>query len=278
MENPNASHPASKNGTLLLVDDDEDMLYVLHRLLRNETYQVLTAENGEQALDLLAANRIDVILTDQRMPGMLGTELLCRVKELYPETVRIVQSGYADLNTATAAINEGSVYKFLTKPWDEIQLKKHLSEAFRFKYLEDENRALKARIENTHAELIEKFDDYMKALSPVASTHSLYAEVIESIPIPMIALDSDKYLVIANRAAREIFKDDSPNAYSQHLLDHAMHGGDTHPFEIPEKSDHYYQIKWKSLNIEERCEGYILVLIPINPETKRQNHEDIHSH
>ena len=118
------------DATLLLVDDEENILRALGRLLRGEGYRILTASGGEQALQMLAGNEVQVILSDQRMPGMSGSEMLYHAKELYPDTVRMVLSGYADLSSVTDAINRGNIYKFLIKPWDDELLRANIREAF----------------------------------------------------------------------------------------------------------------------------------------------------
>lgn len=117
--------------TLLLVDDEENVLRSLVRLFRRDGYRILTASSVGQALDLLARNHVQVIVSDQRMPEMNGTEFLSRVKELYPDTVRMILSGYTDLATVTEAINRGAIYRFLTKPWNDQELREHIGEAFR---------------------------------------------------------------------------------------------------------------------------------------------------
>ena len=117
--------------TLLLVDDEENVLKALQRLLRRDGYRVLATSRVQEAFELLASNEVQVILSDQRMSDMAGTEFLGRVKALYPRTVRLVLSGYTDLATVTDAINRGAIYRFLTKPWDEEDLRHHIREAFR---------------------------------------------------------------------------------------------------------------------------------------------------
>jgi CheY-like chemotaxis protein len=118
--------------TVLLVDDEENVLNALKRLLRRSGYTILTATSAAEGFELLATNTVQVIISDQRMPAMDGTVFLSRVKELYPDPVRMVLSGYTELKSVTDAINEGAVYKFLTKPWEDDELKEHLKEAFRF--------------------------------------------------------------------------------------------------------------------------------------------------
>ncbi len=117
--------------TLLLVDDEENVLRSLVRLFRRDGYRILAAGNVRDAFDLLATNDVQVILSDQRMQDMSGTEFLGRVKMLYPDTVRMVLSGYTDLATVTDAINRGAIYRFLTKPWNDDELREHIRQAFR---------------------------------------------------------------------------------------------------------------------------------------------------
>jgi diguanylate cyclase (GGDEF)-like protein/PAS domain S-box-containing protein len=105
--------------TLLLVDDEAHILSALKRLFRREGYNVLTAGSGDEALDLLATNPVGVIISDARMADMDGSELLGRVRSLYPHVVRLMLSGYTDLLAVTRAVNSGELYQFITKPWDD---------------------------------------------------------------------------------------------------------------------------------------------------------------
>ncbi|MCG6659317.1 EAL domain-containing protein [Halomonas campisalis] len=117
--------------TLLLLDDEANILRALTRTLRRDGYRIFTAETAQQAFEVLATEEVQVIISDQRMPEMSGTEFLGRVTELYPQTIQIVLSGYTDLKSVTAAINEGAVDKFLTKPWDDDELRLVVQQAFR---------------------------------------------------------------------------------------------------------------------------------------------------
>ncbi|MBI5784889.1 MAG: EAL domain-containing protein [Rhodocyclales bacterium] len=122
---------AEAANTLLLVDDEQNVLNALRRLLRREGYRILTAGSGSEGLELLALQPVQVIVSDQRMPGMSGVEFLSKVKELYPETVRISLSGYSEISTVTDAINKGAIWKYITKPWDDESLAQEIRAAFR---------------------------------------------------------------------------------------------------------------------------------------------------
>lgn len=129
----NAAEDAdSPEKTLLLLDDETNILRALTRVLRRDGYRILSTTSVQEAFSLLAENHVQVIISDQRMPEMSGTEFLSRVKAIHPDTVRIVLSGYTDLKSVTEAINEGSIYKFLTKPWDDKQIREHVQKAFQY--------------------------------------------------------------------------------------------------------------------------------------------------
>ncbi len=117
--------------TLLIVDDEASVRAALTRLLRPDGYRILTAGSAEDALRILASEDVHVLIADQRMGGgVSGSEFLERVKELHPATLRIVLTGFTDLESVTQSVNRGAVYKFLLKPWDNEELRAQLREAF----------------------------------------------------------------------------------------------------------------------------------------------------
>ncbi|MFB9242924.1 EAL domain-containing protein [Massilia antarctica] len=130
MQLPAPATPSYRK-TLLLVDDDSHVLSSLRRLLRDDGYHILCAGSAAEGFDLLAQHCVQVIICDQRMPDMSGTEFFDRVKEMYPDSFRIVLSGYTDLDSIMKAVNKGAIYRFYTKPWDNAVLRADLREAFR---------------------------------------------------------------------------------------------------------------------------------------------------
>ena len=150
--------------TVLVVDDEENIRSSLRRLLRGE-FNVLTAASGDAALEQAAAlDQAQIILTDQRMAGLTGTAFLDRARHQYPDAIPIILTGYADLELAIAAINNGQLYRYLVKPWNPDELLATLREAGA-KYqlirknqqlLQDltaANAHLEARVETRTAEL-----------------------------------------------------------------------------------------------------------------------------
>jgi diguanylate cyclase (GGDEF)-like protein/PAS domain S-box-containing protein len=127
--------PGQPPQTLLLVDDDVNVLSSLHRLFRRDGYQILTAVSPVEAFELLALHEVQVILCDQRMPVMSGTEFLSKVKDMYPDTIRIILSGYTGLEAVLDSINRGAIYRFYTKPWDDTQLRDNIRLAFHHYWL-----------------------------------------------------------------------------------------------------------------------------------------------
>jgi len=129
---PDEALPRKDQGkTVLVGDDEENILSALQRLLLLEGYSVLTAKGAVEGFEQLSTNKVSVIVSDFRMPGMNGAEFLGRAKELYPDTVRIMLSAHADLGSVTDAINVGAIYKFLNKPWRDEVVSKIIGEAFR---------------------------------------------------------------------------------------------------------------------------------------------------
>ncbi len=137
---------AAPEPTLLIVDDDSANVELISRLLRHEGFCILKAGSAEEALETLALNAVGVILSDHRMPGMTGVELLHRVKGLYPDVVRLIMSGEMDVQTATEAINQGTVFKVLLKSPDYKYLQTSVKEAFAYRALQEDNRRLTSRV------------------------------------------------------------------------------------------------------------------------------------
>jgi DNA-binding NtrC family response regulator len=121
--------------TILFVDDELAVLEGLRRSLWKEPFTVLTADSAAAALEILANTHVDVVVSDERMPSMSGSEFLGRVREAYPETIRIMLTGEAGLPAAVRAINEGPLYRFLHKPLSPQELLRTIRQALQMKQL-----------------------------------------------------------------------------------------------------------------------------------------------
>lgn len=147
--------PKVKKGenTILVIDDEPHVISALMRGLEEEPYQITGAQGGKEALKLMAQHRFKVVISDERMPGMDGAELLGLVKEFYPETVRIMLTGHASIEATMRAVNSGEIYRFFTKPWNDTELKLALRSAMEKYNLEDENRRLLRTVKHQSQEL-----------------------------------------------------------------------------------------------------------------------------
>jgi DNA-binding NtrC family response regulator len=139
--------PRQSTATILFVDDEANVTDALKRAFRREPYEILTATSGAAALELLGRVPIQVVISDEQMPGMSGSELLSAVRKRYPHTIRMILSGQASLEAAVHAINEGEVYRFFLKPCNPTDLMVTVQQALAQKRLEDQSRRLLRRFQ-----------------------------------------------------------------------------------------------------------------------------------
>ncbi|AOJ69895.1 MULTISPECIES: HD domain-containing phosphohydrolase [Burkholderia] len=139
---------------ILIVDDEPSILSALKRLLRTARYQVVTADSGAAGLDVLAAGDVDLIVSDMRMPGMTGAEFLARAQTLRPDTMRVLLTGYSEIDAVVSAINEGGVYRYLNKPWDDHDLLLTVKQALEQRRLRQETARLFAITQKQNEALV----------------------------------------------------------------------------------------------------------------------------
>lgn len=198
--------------TILLVDEEINIINALKRTLRSDGYTLLTANSAEQGLALLAKHEVGVIISDQRMSHMTGVEFLRRVKILYPKSLRIVLSGYTELESVTSAINEGAIYKFLTKPWDDNLLRDNIRAAFHCYEMEQENLRLTRELQSANDKLSmlnqnleQKVADKAREIIHSLNLLQISQEILEHLPIGIIGIDEQNMIVASNRCAEKIF-------------------------------------------------------------------------
>jgi signal transduction histidine kinase len=152
-----------KRGHLLIIDDEEEILKALNRQFRRD-YEVYLARSAEAGLSMMTEHPIQVIISDQRMPGMKGADFFGKVKNTYPDAIRLLLTGFADIQAVIAAINDGNIFRYITKPWDPVELDTIVREAFdRYDLivqnrqllldLQEANTLLERRVEERTAEL-----------------------------------------------------------------------------------------------------------------------------
>jgi response regulator RpfG family c-di-GMP phosphodiesterase len=179
MQGSRPRHSAS----LLLVDDEENVLHSLRRALRTEPYNIFTAQGGEAALQILSTNTIDLIISDSRMPVMDGPTLLAHVQSEWPDRMRILLTGQPDIRSAIKAINDGRIYRYISKPWDDDELCQTIDEALAYQYLErdrtrllklthDQNIALQKANTNLEARVCERTAELVHTAELLAQAHA----------------------------------------------------------------------------------------------------------
>ncbi len=265
--------------TLLLVDDEPNVIAALKRLLRDDGYQILSASSGPQGLDLLTRHPVDLIVSDQRMPGMTGVQFLRQAKQLYPDTIRIVLSGHTELQSVTDAINEGSIYRFLTKPWDDEQLRGFIKDAFQHKELADENEQLNLKIRTANQELAssnrqlqEVIQNKQSQLTRGQQSLNVMQDALQNIPMPVLALDDAGVIAFANDLAHHIYRDAGPllaNALAQVLpeLDAVVGGQIRGRHGRIVVGQQQYEVSWNPMGTSSTSIGKIVMLCPQLQET-----------
>lgn len=158
--NPQLETPTVDPGCLLLVDDETFVLSSLGRLFRKDGHEIVAVETPQKALDVLASRVVAVIVSDYRMPEIDGVQLLRRAREIAPDAIRILLSGYAEINAIITAVNDGGIHKYLTKPWNDEQLRLEVKAGFDQYRLAKTNRVLQTTLQRRNTELL----DLMKSL------------------------------------------------------------------------------------------------------------------
>ena len=153
----------SKTSAILFVDDEENVLRSLKRLFMDESYQLFTAPSGKAGLELLGKQLFGVIVSDQRMPEMSGSEFLAKARLIQPDAVRIVLTGYADVQAAVSAINDGGAYRYIAKPWNDTDFVLTIKDAVDTYGLKQENKRLTelTRLQN---EELKKWNSQLEAM------------------------------------------------------------------------------------------------------------------
>lgn len=160
---------AERRQSILIVDDEDNVRNALRRCLRKDPYDLHFASSGPEALEVLGARSIDMIISDHLMPGMTGLELLKIARNRWPDVMRVILTGHADLETAISAINLGEIYRFLTKPWDNMEIRVTLYLAFEHLALARENERLLSTLKR-QSEIIRRLEKAHPGIARVDRT------------------------------------------------------------------------------------------------------------
>ncbi|MCK5341243.1 MAG: response regulator, partial [Desulfobulbaceae bacterium] len=191
---------------ILCVDDENNVLRALKRLFMDDDYEIFTAESGSEGIEVLEKEEgIQLIISDYRMPGMDGVEFLRQAHEGWPETIRIVLSGYADTAVVVAAINEGRIYEFIPKPWNDDDLRVTIKKALEVFFLRRKNENLSDKLMASNEELTELNNNLEEEVAKRTAdllfqnkAMQFAHNVMDALPAAVIGLDPDGLIVLSN--------------------------------------------------------------------------------
>lgn len=197
------------NNTLLLVDDEEQILRSLRRLFLDEDYEILTATSGEAGLEILKNNDVAVIVSDQMMPGMTGAEFLEKVYAITPHTMRMVLSGYAEIDAAIDAINRGGAFRYISKPWNDADLLLSVRDAFERYNLQQEHYRLQDLTKKQNEELNlfnTRLEDMLEDRTTALVQTKRYVEaILHSVAEGITVIDEDGFLQDTNESFLRLY-------------------------------------------------------------------------
>lgn len=191
--------------TVLCVDDEPSILTSLKRLLRKEDYTVCTAVGAREGFAVLERQPVQVIISDQRMPDMSGTEFLQKVKEEYPDTVRVILSGYAEVHAVVESVNKGEIYRFLGKPWNDDELKLTIRQCLAHYDILRQNRSLLGQVRAQNEELSRLNRHLEETVEERTRSLRLSQEILDRLPVPVLGVDREGIVVFTNEAVGRTF-------------------------------------------------------------------------
>ncbi len=207
--------------TILFVDDEERVLRSLNSLFRRE-YNVITASNGFEALRILSRQSVNVIVSDQRMPQMLGNELLAEVKRLYPNIMRLLLTGYMDKEAIVKTINEGEIYRFINKPWQVTDIKRIVAEAASVSTLQIKEQAITRSLQEPVRSLREPIPSYSTVAQKARKQHGPVPKkqrVASKDRASVLLMDPDQQI---RNQVRRISYEQGFQVYGQQQLEQAV--------------------------------------------------------
>jgi len=197
---------------ILIVDNERNVIQALRRLFRKEGYSILTAQHGEEGLGHLEEEEVALVISDTLMEDMDGIVFLERARAIRPEAIRIILSGYPDADAITEAVNKGSIYRFILKPWNDEELKLSVRRALEQYKLSQENKALSERVMAQNQELMElnlglehRIQERTQDLMIRNRMLLLSQDILENLPIGILGIDEDGLIVLVNRQAQKWF-------------------------------------------------------------------------
>lgn len=267
---------------VLCVDDEENILHSLRRLLRKEGYRLLTASSGVQGLEIFKENDIHLVMCDQRMPEMSGTEFLARVKAEHPDVIRIILTGYTDVDSITESINKGHIYKFFLKPWNDQNLKLEIRQGLGQYELIQTNKKLHKKIMDQNCELKRinesletKVRERTQELEIQNQALELSQAMLENLAVPIIGVSAEGMIVMLNKEAKGLSHDygeieignNISDYFSDEIADMVHSTLETNKMQILEEyrfPEETYRVRCTPLSGRFEGRGVVLSLRPVD--------------
>ena len=214
-----------ERASVLCVDDEKNDLTALARLLQDEDFKVFTVSSGKEGLEVLAEQYpIQVVVSDYRMPQMDGIDFLKKVCKRWPETIRIVISGYADTASVVSAINEGLIYKFIPKPWNDEELKITIRNAINVYRLNRTNEELTVELKESNEEL-RLLNENLESLVQDRANELIFQNkilvrsqfILDALPVGILGVDDAGQIVQCNRKCEEILAKESGKVIGEEI-------------------------------------------------------------
>ena len=270
---------------ILCVDDEENVLKSLERLFLDDDYEIITASTIDDALDILNENEpVQIIISDYRMPKMNGIDFLKMVYKYWPDAVRIVFSGYADISTIVDAVNEGHIYGFIPKPWNDEEMKITIATALDHYYAQQKNIQLAKELELRNRELHdinlnleklvqERTADLKIRNKILTATHTIF----DALPVGVVGIDPDGTIIKCNREGMKIVSSGDDNIIGADRLDVLSEEMNNFMGKVIENGSmtqrvtnngSVFDVKGINVNCDNGQEGIILVFEEISGENK----------
>jgi len=263
---------------ILCVDDERNVLRALQRVFFDADYEIMTALSAAEGMQILEAEgQIQLVISDYRMPGTTGVDFLREVCRLYPETIRIVLSGYADTASVVAAINEGQVYRFIPKPWQDDELKTIVEQALETYELRQKNRMLLDQLQQSNEQL-RLINENLESLVAERTTELMFQNhalagtqnIFDALPVAVLGIDENDTIVAANRQAHDLFVSHTPGLLGLSCLDILPEGAKQVLERLEQTVCGVTKINWLGVNYRVRFRrlegdaqaGILLVLCP----------------
>lgn len=190
---------------ILCVDDERNVLRALERIFLDDDYEIVLANSGEEGLEELKNNGpFQIVISDYRMPVMNGVQFLSKVYEQWPETVRMVLSGYADAGAIVEAINVGHIYKFMPKPWNDDEIRVTISNCLERYFLQKKNRELMEELAVANRVLEEKVRVRTERLEIQLAALEFSQQLLSNLPVGVVGIDENNMIAVCNSLGNEI--------------------------------------------------------------------------